>query len=74
MSHLEMTQEALKELGDAPPQQLAEFIRQKFGAKVEPRAVLILKASVVAESLREAFLRKLKAEGGQKKEVSPRAD
>jgi hypothetical protein len=54
MTHLEMTQEALKELGDAPPQQLADFIRQRFEAKVEPKALLILKASVVAESLQLA--------------------
>ncbi len=58
MTHLERTQVALRELGDAPPHELAEFIRSRFGANVQPKAVLILKASVVAESLRQEFLRK----------------
>jgi hypothetical protein len=45
-THVEMM-EALKELGEAPAEYLVAFLDDKYGMKIDPKFVPILKASVL---------------------------
>ncbi len=67
MTHVEMMQAALKELGEAPAEVLAAFLDDKYGVKIDPKFVPVLKASVREKELLEAFRQKRKAttEGGR---------
>jgi|HubBroStandDraft_4_1064222.scaffolds.fasta_scaffold242858_2 hypothetical protein len=46
MDKLEMLKQALQELGEAPAQDLAEFIERQFGIKVEAKFIPIWKVSL----------------------------
>jgi hypothetical protein len=45
-SRLDLFRKAIIEIGDAPAEQLAEFVRQKFGVQIEPRMVPIYRATL----------------------------
>lgn len=64
MNKVEMMREALKELGEATPDDLAAFVHTRYGVKVEPRFIPILKASVRDKEMLEDFRQKVKAAAG----------
>ena len=65
MTKVEMMQEAVKELGEAQAEALAAFIDARYGVKIDPKFVPILKASVREKELQEDFRQKMKATTGE---------
>lgn len=55
MTRLEMVERAVRELGDATGEQLAEFVCGEFGVRLEPVMALVLRASLRERELREKF-------------------
>jgi hypothetical protein len=53
MDRLTMVQEALRELGEVPAEQLAAFIQRQYGVRIEARYVPLFKASVRGRELLE---------------------
>jgi hypothetical protein len=60
MTKVDMMREAMKELGEAPAEALAGYIENKYGVKIDPRFVPVLKASVREREMLEAFRQKMK--------------
>lgn len=50
MSRDEMVKLALQSLGDASAENLAAFIEQKFGVRINPRYIPIFKASLIGKA------------------------
>jgi hypothetical protein len=55
MTKLEMMRQAVKELGEATAADLAVFIEQKYGVKIDPKVIPILRASVRDKEMLESF-------------------
>ncbi len=55
MDKVEMMREALKERADAPPGELAAFLASRFGVRIEPKFIPILRASARDRELLEQF-------------------
>jgi hypothetical protein len=51
MNQVEAVRRALMELGDVSHQELADFIRAKFGMVVKPQIIPILKATIKDEEI-----------------------
>ena len=49
MDKLGMMREALRELGDAPAERLAAYMKGRFGVEIEPRFVPLFKATLRAK-------------------------
>jgi hypothetical protein len=58
ITKVEMMREAVRELGDAPPEALAAFLDRRYGVKLDPRFVPVLKASLRESELLEEFRRR----------------
>ena len=53
MSKVEMVRQALLELGEVSSQELATFLEQRYGMRIEARIIPILKASVRGQEVLE---------------------
>lgn len=79
LSPVEMVHRAMQELGEADDASLAAFIHERFGTRIEPRFIPILKASVrereVIERARQAaraLAERIRAEQEAKPGKKPR--
>ncbi len=58
MTKVEMAREAVRELGEAPAEALAAFIDARYGVKIDPRFIPVLRASVRERELLEDLRRR----------------
>jgi hypothetical protein len=65
LNKVEMMRVALKELGDASPEELSAFLEKTYNVKVEPQFISILRASVRDKEMLEDFRAKAKAQVSQ---------
>jgi hypothetical protein len=73
MTKVEMMRQAVKELGEATAADLAIFIEQMYGVKIDPKVIPILRASVRDREMLERFHEKGKAAGEQGTPNPPQA-
>ena len=64
---------ALAELGDAANAELAAFVGERFGLKVEPRFVPVLKATLLVRRQREHFRARARGLAAEPQLVTPAA-
>ena len=65
MNQVEAVRCALREVGEVSHQQLADFIREKYGVVVKPQIVPILKATIKDEEILAEWGRKSQAAQAQ---------
>jgi hypothetical protein len=59
-----MMRAALRELGDAPAAQLADFLTRRYGVTVEPVFIPVLRASALDKQLLEDFHARARTSAG----------
>ncbi len=61
MNQVEAVRRALREVGDVANQELADFIKEKYGVVVRPQVVPILKATIEEEEILAGWRSKAQA-------------
>ena len=64
MTKIEMLQQALDELGEVSADELARFFCERYGVKLNPRMVPILRASLVEKEMLDRVRREAEAAMG----------
>lgn len=70
MNQVEVVRCALREVGEVSHQDLADFIKEKYGVVVKPQIVPILKATIMDEEILAGWRRRAQ-EATQTNEPSP---
>lgn len=63
MTKVQMMKQALQELGEATPMELAAFLNRRYGVRIEPRFIPVLRASVLQQDMLENFRQRVRAAG-----------
>ena len=72
-SQVTMMRHALKELHGASPVELSAFLESRYGVRIAPKYIPILRASVREQELQEAFRQRMRDAANDRTDAPPQA-